>query len=186
MREHPALQKINFINSFLFFWAIFALLDPDPDPGTPMIPGLDPRQWFSPHIYKNLNSCTPIICIKNFQNSRIGTFNKTRIRIELNVRICIRKRSFRIHNTALKATSGPPTVPVSDSWRLRSAAGEEDRSVEAVTSSDTFNKASEGRVPVVFRRAWVVAAGGRLGTDCSGLECVAGFSQLKQTYTYYD
>jgi hypothetical protein len=29
-REHPALQKMKFINCFLFFWAIFALLDPDP------------------------------------------------------------------------------------------------------------------------------------------------------------
>jgi hypothetical protein len=29
-REHSVLQKIKFINCFLFFWAIFALLDPDP------------------------------------------------------------------------------------------------------------------------------------------------------------
>jgi hypothetical protein len=65
-----------------------------------------------------------------------------------------------------------------------SAAGEVDRSAEAVTSSDTFNTASEGRV--VLRRAWVVGARGRLGTDCSGLDCVADFSELKQMYTYYD
>jgi hypothetical protein len=30
-REHPALQKMKFINGFLFFWVIFALLDPNPD-----------------------------------------------------------------------------------------------------------------------------------------------------------
>jgi hypothetical protein len=29
--EHQALQKMKFINCFIFFWAIFALLDPDPD-----------------------------------------------------------------------------------------------------------------------------------------------------------
>jgi hypothetical protein len=29
-REHPALQKMKFINFFLFLWVIFALLDPDP------------------------------------------------------------------------------------------------------------------------------------------------------------
>jgi hypothetical protein len=106
-----------------------------------------------------------------------------RIRIKLKIRIRIRKRSFRIHSAALKATSGPPTVPMSGSWRLMSAAGGVDRSDEAVTSSDTFNKASDGRV---LRRAWVVAAEGRLGTDGSGLDCVADFSELKQTYAYYD
>jgi hypothetical protein len=41
-REHPALQKMKFINFILFLWVIFALLDPkdpiesginpDPDP----------------------------------------------------------------------------------------------------------------------------------------------------------
>jgi hypothetical protein len=30
-REHPALQKMKFIHCFLFFRAIFPLLDPDPD-----------------------------------------------------------------------------------------------------------------------------------------------------------
>jgi hypothetical protein len=30
-REHPALQKMQFINFFLCLWVIFALLDPDPD-----------------------------------------------------------------------------------------------------------------------------------------------------------
>jgi hypothetical protein len=30
-REHPELQKMNFINFFLCLWVIFALLDPDPD-----------------------------------------------------------------------------------------------------------------------------------------------------------
>ncbi len=31
-REHPALQKMKILSFFLFFWDIFALLDPDPDP----------------------------------------------------------------------------------------------------------------------------------------------------------
>jgi hypothetical protein len=35
-KEHPALQNMNFINSFIFFWAIFALLNLDP--GTPLNP----------------------------------------------------------------------------------------------------------------------------------------------------
>jgi hypothetical protein len=30
-REHQALQNMKFRNFFLFFWVIFALLDPDPD-----------------------------------------------------------------------------------------------------------------------------------------------------------
>jgi hypothetical protein len=29
-REHLAVQKMNFINLFIFLWVIFALLDPDP------------------------------------------------------------------------------------------------------------------------------------------------------------
>ncbi len=33
-REHPAPQKMKLINFFLCLWVIFALLDPDPDPGT--------------------------------------------------------------------------------------------------------------------------------------------------------
>ncbi len=42
-------SKINFINYFLFFWFIFALLDPyritypDLDPETPLNP--DPQHW---------------------------------------------------------------------------------------------------------------------------------------------
>jgi hypothetical protein len=31
-REHPALQKMKNLSFFLFFWVIFALLDPDLDP----------------------------------------------------------------------------------------------------------------------------------------------------------
>ncbi len=30
-REHPAFQKLKFINFFLFLWVIFALQDPNPD-----------------------------------------------------------------------------------------------------------------------------------------------------------
>jgi hypothetical protein len=30
-REHPAIQKMKFINFFLCLWVIFALLGPDPD-----------------------------------------------------------------------------------------------------------------------------------------------------------
>jgi hypothetical protein len=37
-REHPALQKMKFINFFLFLWVYFALLDPGP--GTSL--NLDP------------------------------------------------------------------------------------------------------------------------------------------------
>ncbi len=29
--ELPALQNMKFFNFFLFFWVIFAVLDPDPD-----------------------------------------------------------------------------------------------------------------------------------------------------------
>jgi hypothetical protein len=52
-REHPALQKMNFVIFFLWLlWVIFALPDPDPyrDPGTPLysdpirIPDPDPQQ----------------------------------------------------------------------------------------------------------------------------------------------
>jgi hypothetical protein len=35
-REHPALQKKEFFKLFQCLWIIFALLDPDPDPGTPL------------------------------------------------------------------------------------------------------------------------------------------------------
>jgi hypothetical protein len=37
-REHPALQKMKFIKKFLCLWFIFALLDPDMDPETPLYP----------------------------------------------------------------------------------------------------------------------------------------------------
>jgi hypothetical protein len=37
-KKHPALQKMKFVNCFLILWAIFALLDPDADPGTPLNP----------------------------------------------------------------------------------------------------------------------------------------------------
>jgi hypothetical protein len=48
-REHPALQNMKILYFFLYWWAIFALLDPDPatqinaDPCDP-----DPEQqpWF--------------------------------------------------------------------------------------------------------------------------------------------
>jgi hypothetical protein len=44
-KEHPALQRMKFINCFRPFWVLFALLGPDcesgyTDPGTPLI--LDP------------------------------------------------------------------------------------------------------------------------------------------------
>jgi hypothetical protein len=35
-REHPALQKMKFINCFQFFWVTIALLDSEP--GTPLNP----------------------------------------------------------------------------------------------------------------------------------------------------
>ncbi len=37
-REHPALQKLNFINFFLCLWDTIVLLDPDTDPGSPFNP----------------------------------------------------------------------------------------------------------------------------------------------------
>ncbi len=37
-KEHPALQKMKFINFFLCLWVIFALLDPDTVPGIPLNP----------------------------------------------------------------------------------------------------------------------------------------------------
>ncbi len=40
-REHPALQKMNFINCFLCLWVVFGLLDPNP--GTPLNPDPDPQ-----------------------------------------------------------------------------------------------------------------------------------------------
>jgi hypothetical protein len=43
--EHPARQKMTFILFFLCLWVIFALLDPDTDPGTPLNP--DPQHWNS-------------------------------------------------------------------------------------------------------------------------------------------
>ena len=33
-REHPALQKMKFMNFFLCLWVIFALLDPDCESGS--------------------------------------------------------------------------------------------------------------------------------------------------------
>ncbi len=39
-REHPTLQNIKILNFFLILWAIFALLDPDPD--------TDPLTWLNP------------------------------------------------------------------------------------------------------------------------------------------
>jgi hypothetical protein len=42
-RDHPALPKMKFITFFLCLWVIFALLDPDPDKGTPLNPDPDPQ-----------------------------------------------------------------------------------------------------------------------------------------------
>jgi len=50
-KEHPALQKMKFINCFLFFWAILPswiqirIANPyqDTDPGTPLNPDPDPQ-----------------------------------------------------------------------------------------------------------------------------------------------
>ena len=38
-REHPALQKIKFINFFLRLWVMFALLDPNPGSRDPIQSG---------------------------------------------------------------------------------------------------------------------------------------------------
>jgi hypothetical protein len=42
-REDPALQ-MNFRNCFLFFWVIFALLDPDLDPD--LVSPIEPRSEY--------------------------------------------------------------------------------------------------------------------------------------------
>jgi hypothetical protein len=34
---------MNILDFFLFLWVIFALLDPDPDPATQIIPDPDPK-----------------------------------------------------------------------------------------------------------------------------------------------
>ncbi len=41
--EHPAVQKIEFLNFFLFLWVNFALLDPDPLIESGSNP--DPKHW---------------------------------------------------------------------------------------------------------------------------------------------
>jgi hypothetical protein len=45
-RDYPALQKLKFINFFLCLWVIFALRDPDMDPGTPLNPDPYPQHWW--------------------------------------------------------------------------------------------------------------------------------------------
>jgi hypothetical protein len=54
-REHPELRKMKCINFFLCLWVIFALLDPDTDPGTPLHP--DPHHWLSANE-KGRHCCT--------------------------------------------------------------------------------------------------------------------------------
>jgi hypothetical protein len=56
-KEHPALQKMKFINFLLCLWVIFPLLDPDPDPGTPLNP--DPQ-----HCPKVLHHSGPQNCVR--------------------------------------------------------------------------------------------------------------------------
>jgi hypothetical protein len=41
--EHPALQNMKILYFFLFFWVIFDLLDPDPDPATQINADPDPK-----------------------------------------------------------------------------------------------------------------------------------------------
>jgi hypothetical protein len=43
-KEHPALQNMKFLNVFLFWWVIFALLDSDPDP----------QHWFRLNVLNDL------------------------------------------------------------------------------------------------------------------------------------
>jgi hypothetical protein len=54
-REHPALQKMKFINCFILFWAIYALLDPYPEceSGSPLNPDpdTDPKHYFAGTAY---------------------------------------------------------------------------------------------------------------------------------------
>jgi hypothetical protein len=42
-REHPVLINMKILDFFLFFWVIFALLDPDSDPATQINADPDPK-----------------------------------------------------------------------------------------------------------------------------------------------
>jgi hypothetical protein len=44
-REHPALQKMKFLNFFLLLWVIFILLDPDPGPDSEYGSGSTEPDW---------------------------------------------------------------------------------------------------------------------------------------------
>ncbi len=61
-REHPALQKMKFINFFLFLWVIFALLGPDPgsplNPDPDTAPDPDPQNCFS-----IMAPTEPVLCV---------------------------------------------------------------------------------------------------------------------------
>jgi hypothetical protein len=48
-------QKMKFINFFLFLWVIFALLDLDPDPGTPLNPDPAPQHCLEVGSMRNRN-----------------------------------------------------------------------------------------------------------------------------------
>ncbi len=51
-REHPAPQKLKFINCFPFLWAILALLDPDTDPGIPLNRIRNPNTAKNEHTFQ--------------------------------------------------------------------------------------------------------------------------------------
>ncbi len=59
-KEHPALLNMKFINFFLCFWLIFALLDPDTDPGTPLNLDPNPQHYYIRHSYRSLICCSYI------------------------------------------------------------------------------------------------------------------------------
>jgi len=59
-KKHPALQKMKFIKFFSFFVGYFALLDPDTDPGTPLILDPDPQHWLQDrHCEESAEFFTP-------------------------------------------------------------------------------------------------------------------------------
>jgi hypothetical protein len=53
---------MKFVKYFLFLWAILALLDPYPNPGTPLNPDTDPdpQHWFKLHSFEVLISITSL------------------------------------------------------------------------------------------------------------------------------
>jgi hypothetical protein len=68
-REHPAPQKMKFINFFLCLWVIFALLDGDTEPETPLNPN---PFWI--RIHSTVFLYRYVILVAKGQSIQIGGF----------------------------------------------------------------------------------------------------------------